>query len=135
MARLIKRYESRKLYDTQDSRYVSLHDLAGMIRAGDEVQVIDNDSSDDVTTQTLTQVILEEGRQGESALSSNFLHELVRKGEEGFKSGVDHLQQGMDRFVHRLGPVREAREEMGRLRERLEQLERSLSDIEQAREA
>ena len=135
MPRLIKRYGSRKLYDTEESRYVSLQEIAVWIREGQEVEVIDNDSSDDVTSQTLTQVILEEGRQGESKLSSNFLHELVRKGESAVSSGVNSLQQGVDRFVHKLGPVREARQEMGRLRARLEQLEESLSELQQARES
>ena len=64
MVRLIKRYESRKLYDTEESRYVSLEEVAEWVRAGQEVRVIDNASSGDVTAQTLTQIILDEGRKG-----------------------------------------------------------------------
>ena len=62
MIRLIKRYESRKLYDTEESRYVSLDEIAEWVRTGQEVKVIDNASADDVTAQTLTQIILEEQR-------------------------------------------------------------------------
>lgn len=64
MVRLIKRYESRKLYDTEESRYVSLDEVADWIRTGQEVRVQDNASGADVTAQTLTQIILDEGRRG-----------------------------------------------------------------------
>ncbi len=134
MVRLIKRYESRKLYDTEESRYVSLEEIATWVRDDQEVRVIDNATSDDVTTQTLTQVILEEGRNGSSALPSELLHELVRSGARAFSSGVEHVQQGVDRFVQgsmdKLTPVREAREEMASLRDRLEDLESSLQRLE-----
>lgn len=131
MVRLIKRYESRKLYDTEESRYVSLEEIAEWVRSGQEVRVIDNASSDDVTAQTLTQVILEEGRNGSAPLPSELLHDLVRFGARALSSGVEQVQQGVDSFVRssidRLAPVREAREEMTSLRDRLEDLEQSLS--------
>lgn len=134
MIRLIKRYESRKLYDTEESRYVSLEEIAAWIREGQEVRVVDNASSADVTSQTLTQIILEEGRRGTSFLPSELMHELVRFGERAVSTGVEHVQQGVDRFVQasmdRLAPVRRAREEMLRLRSQLERLEASLTDIE-----
>lgn len=134
MIRLIKRYESRKLYDTEESRYVSLEELAEWIRVGQEVKVVDNASGSDVTGQTLTQIILDEGRRGTTALPAELLHELVRFGREAVSTGVEQVQSGVDRLVQssldRLGPVRRAREEMDRLRARLEQLESSLSELE-----
>lgn len=134
MIRLIKRYESRKLYDTEESRYVSLDEIAGWVRQGQEVKVLDNATSADVTVQTLTQVILEEGRRGTTCLSSDMLHELVRAGEKAVVSGMEHVQHGVDRLVQkgidRLGPVRRAREEMSRLRARLEELESTLAGLE-----
>jgi polyhydroxyalkanoate synthesis repressor PhaR len=134
MIRLIKRYGSRKLYDTEESRYVSLDELAGWIRSGQQIRVIDNKTSDDVTSQTLTQIISEEGRKGTALLPNELLHELIRIGEEAVSSGVEHLQVRMDKLVQasidRIGPVRRAREEMGRLRERLEELESSLAAID-----
>ena len=137
MVRLIKRYESRKLYDTEESRYVSLDQIADWVRRGQEVRVVDNASSEDVTAQTLTQVILEEGRNGRSKISSELMHELVRFGEKAWSSGVEHVQQGVDRVVQagidRLAPVRQARAEMSRLRNRLEELEESLTDLESGR--
>jgi polyhydroxyalkanoate synthesis repressor PhaR len=133
MIRLIKRYESRKLYDTEESRYVSLEEIAGWVRGGQEIQVIDNATAGDVTSQTLTQIILDEGRRGTSFLPSDLLHELVRVGERAVSSGVEHVQHGVDRLVQasmdRLGPLRRAREEMARLKTQLEQLETSLSEL------
>jgi len=134
MIRLIKRYESRKLYDTEESRYVSLDEIATWVRAGQEVKIVDNASSDDVTAQTLTQIILDEGRNGSSKIPTDVLRDLVRFGERALTSGVEHVQDSMDKVVRasidRLGPVRQAREEMTRLRTRLEELEESLADLE-----
>ena len=134
MIRLIKRYGSRKLYDTEESRYVSLDELAGWIRHDQQIRVIDNKTSEDVTAQTLTQIISEEGRKGKALLPKEVLHELIRAGEEAVSSGVEQLQTQMDRIVQasidRIGPVRRAREEMTRLRERLDALETSLAEID-----
>lgn len=133
MIRLIKRYESRKLYDTEESRYVSLEEISKWIREGQEVKVVDNATSTDVTAQTLTQIILEEGRKGTAMLPSDLLHELVRMGERAVTSGVEQVQSGVDRLmqasIDRLGPVRRAREEMANLRSRLEELEASLDRL------
>ncbi|MFY9823198.1 MAG: polyhydroxyalkanoate synthesis regulator DNA-binding domain-containing protein [Thermoanaerobaculia bacterium] len=130
MIRLIKRYESRKLYDTEESRYVSLDEISAWIRHGQEVRVMDNATNSDVTSQTLTQIILEEGRKGTSFLPSELLHDLVRIGERAVSNGMEQVQHGVDRLIDRLGPVRKAREEMSSLRARLEQLETSLSELE-----
>jgi polyhydroxyalkanoate synthesis repressor PhaR len=137
MIRRIKRYESRKLYDTEESRYVSLDELAGWIRNGQQVEVVDNATGADVTAQTLTQIILDEGRRGTGLLPSELLHELVRAGQRAVETGVEQVHHQVDRFVQasidRLGPVRRAREEMDRLRSRLEELESSLSRLEEER--
>jgi len=136
MIRLIKRYESRKLYDTEESRYVGLEEIAAWVRQGQEVKVLDNATGADVTSQTLTQIILDEGKRGTSFLPSELLHDLVRIGERAVATGREQIQQGVDRLVQvsidRLGPVRRAREEMSSLRSRLEQLEVSLAELETA---
>ena len=139
MIRLIKRYESRKLYDTEESKYVSLDEIASWVRSGQEIKVVDNASSDDVTAQTLAQIILDEGRNGRSMVPTEALRDLIRFGEKTISNSVEHVQEGMDRMVRasidRLAPVREAREEMNRLRTRLEELEESLADLETAGDA
>jgi polyhydroxyalkanoate synthesis repressor PhaR len=62
--RTIKRYSNRKLYDTQDSHYVTLQQIAGLIRNGDEIKVIDKNSQQDLTAATMAQIIFEEEKRG-----------------------------------------------------------------------
>jgi polyhydroxyalkanoate synthesis repressor PhaR len=81
MPRVIKRYANRKLYDQQASRYVSLDDLLALIRAGEDVQVLDAGTGDDLTSVTLAQVILERERARRGGLPATFLHQIIRHGE------------------------------------------------------
>jgi len=75
---LIKRYASRRLYNTETSDYVTLEDIAGFIREGREVQIVDLKSGDDLTRQYLLQIIAEHESRGENALPVNVLNDLVR---------------------------------------------------------
>jgi polyhydroxyalkanoate synthesis repressor PhaR len=75
---LIKRYASRRLYNTETSDYVTLEDIAKVIRAGREVQIVDLKSGDDLTRQYLLQIIAEHESKGESVLPINVLTDLVR---------------------------------------------------------
>ena len=75
---LIKRYASRRLYNTETSDYVTLEDIAGFIRDGREVQIVDLKSGDDLTRQYLLQIIAEHESRGESVLPTNVLNDLVR---------------------------------------------------------
>ncbi|MBN2559498.1 MAG: polyhydroxyalkanoate synthesis regulator DNA-binding domain-containing protein [Phycisphaerae bacterium] len=62
--RTIKRYSNRKLYDTAESHYVTLAQLAVIIRTGDDIQVLDHDTGRDLTAATMAQIVLEEERGG-----------------------------------------------------------------------
>ncbi|WP_164659963.1 polyhydroxyalkanoate synthesis repressor PhaR [Tropicibacter sp. Alg240-R139] len=75
---LIKRYASRRLYNTETSDYVTLEDIAGFIRDGREVQIVDLKSGDDLTRQYLLQIIAEHESRGENVLPVNVLNDLVR---------------------------------------------------------
>jgi len=75
---LIKRYASRRLYNTETSDYVTLEDIAGFIRAGREVQIVDLKSGDDLTRQYLLQIIAEHESRGENILPVDVLNDLVR---------------------------------------------------------
>ncbi|NIZ11414.1 polyhydroxyalkanoate synthesis repressor PhaR [Pseudooceanicola sp. HF7] len=75
---LIKRYASRRLYNTETSDYVTLEDIAGFIREGREVQIVDLKSGDDLTRQYLLQIIAEHESRGENVLPLNVLTDLVR---------------------------------------------------------
>lgn len=75
---LIKRYASRRLYNTETSDYVTLEDIAGFIRDGRDVQIVDLKSGDDLTRQYLLQIVAEHESRGENVLPINVLTDLVR---------------------------------------------------------
>jgi polyhydroxyalkanoate synthesis repressor PhaR len=136
MIRLIKRYGggSRKLYDTEESRYVSLDEIAVWIRDGQELQVVDSSTGEDVTGQTLAQIIYEDHRRGHSFLPSEFLHDVIRRGSRVLAGGVEQIQTGVDRIVkasvEKITPVGGMQEELDLLRDRLAELEQSLVELE-----
>ncbi len=80
--RVIKRYSNRKLYDTQDSRYVTLLQIAEMVRSGEEVQIIDNNSKEDLTEVTLAQIIYEEQKAHSRSVPLQTLKELIHQRTE-----------------------------------------------------
>ena len=75
---LIKRYASRRLYNTETSDYVTLEDIAGFIREGRDVQIVDLKSGDDVTRQYLLQIVADHESRGENVLPLDVLTDLVR---------------------------------------------------------
>ncbi|WP_395944194.1 polyhydroxyalkanoate synthesis repressor PhaR [Brevundimonas sp.] len=74
---VIKKYANRRLYNTRTSAYVTLEDLAAMVREGVEFVVYDAKSNDDLTRQILTQIIFEEESRGEALLPVQFLRQLI----------------------------------------------------------
>ena len=64
--RTIRRYANRKLYDTQESHYVTLAQIATIIRAGDDIQVLHKSTGKDLTAATMAQIIFEETKQGQT---------------------------------------------------------------------
>ena len=78
---LVKKYGNRRLYDTEESRYVRLDEIAERIRAGADVQVVDASSGADLTAPTLAQIIFED-RNAARLLPVPLLLQLIRMGEE-----------------------------------------------------
>ena len=116
--RVIKRYTNRKLYDTDQSRYVTLDDIARLIRENEEVRVIDNETQDDLTAVTFAQIILEEEKRKTNLVSVPFLRKLIHSGEADVQDLSDQARRAFDQigdFTGRAGGrVREAVEEGGR---------------------
>jgi polyhydroxyalkanoate synthesis repressor PhaR len=81
MAYVIKRYSNRKLYDTHESRYVTLDELEEMIRAGKEIRVVDAATGEDLTSVTLAQILLESERAHRQSLPTALLRQLIEHGE------------------------------------------------------
>lgn len=79
---LIKKYGNRRLYDTAGSRYVNLDDLAGMVRAGKEVRVVDAKTGRDLTRVTLTQIITEDAKGKPTGLPLELLRQLIVASDE-----------------------------------------------------
>ncbi|MFC1654215.1 polyhydroxyalkanoate synthesis regulator DNA-binding domain-containing protein [Myxococcota bacterium] len=77
-ARIIKRYTNRKLYDTEESRYVTLEEIAGLVKAGEEVQIVDNRTGKDLTEVTLAQILYEEQKKQTTRMPLNLLKEIIR---------------------------------------------------------
>jgi polyhydroxyalkanoate synthesis repressor PhaR len=110
---LIKRYASRRLYNTETSDYVTLEDISGFIRKGREVQIIDLKSGDDLTRQYLLQIVAEHESKGESVLPTNVLNDLVRSYTSGVNSVVpqflaasfDMLRDSQSKMVENLTKV------------------------------
>lgn len=84
----IRRYQNRKLYDTRNSSYVTLPDIAALIKAGEDVVVIDNRTKDDITALTLTQIILEEEKKKKSLLPLGTLKKIIQDGGDTIKGFV-----------------------------------------------
>jgi len=104
---LIKRYASRRLYNTETSDYVTLDDIAGFIRGGREVQIVDLKSGDDLTRQYLLQIIAEHESRGENVLPLDVLTDLVRSYTSQAQSVVpqflamsfDMLRDGQSKMI------------------------------------
>lgn len=108
---LIKRYASRRLYNTETSDYVTLEDIAGFIRAGREVQIVDLKSGDDLTRQYLLQIVAEHESKGENVLPIAVLTDLVRSYTTNVHSVVpqflaasfEMLREGQSKMMGNLG--------------------------------
>lgn len=107
---LIKRYASRRLYNTETSDYVTLEDIAGFIRDGREVQIVDLKSGDDLTRQYLLQIIAEHESRGESVLPVDVLNDLVRSYMSGnvsvvpqfLRASFDMLRDGQAKMMENM---------------------------------
>lgn len=137
MVRLIKRYGggSRKLYDTEESRYVSLDEIEGWVSRGQHLKVVDSATQEDVTAQTLAQVIFEAHKSGTAKLSTDFLHDAIRRGGEAFSQRVEALQSGVDRLARKAVqklPRAGVKDELETLRHSLKSLELSIAGMEGA---
>ncbi len=79
---IIKKYSNRRLYDSTNKRYVTLDDIAALIREGNEVKVIDSQSGADISKVILIQVVLESEKNKEDILPVSFLHMLIKYGNK-----------------------------------------------------
>ena len=106
--RIIKRYSNRKLYDTRESRYVTLLQIAEMVRAGEDVQIIDNASKEDKTEVTLALIISEELKSQPRSVPLGTLRDLIHQRGEKL---LTQLREGPIARLIPGGPLDEKKEE------------------------
>ena len=114
--RTIKRYSNRKLYDTEDKRYITLEQIAQLVRDGLDIRVIENQTGEDLTTVTLSQILLEQEKRKEGRLPKSFFMNLIQRSsttvvdfmrknvlnyfDHGFLSGdEDAIDKSVDKLV------------------------------------
>ncbi|HRQ37103.1 MAG TPA: polyhydroxyalkanoate synthesis regulator DNA-binding domain-containing protein [Chloroflexota bacterium] len=128
--RVIKRYPNRKLYDTEEKKYITLDGIADLIRQGEEVQVVDHTTDEDLTAVTLSQIIFEQEKRSSGFLPQSVLAGLVQSGGDtvnalrrtltaplGMLHHVDEeIEKRLQTLVNR-GEL--AREDAARLRDKL----------------
>jgi polyhydroxyalkanoate synthesis repressor PhaR len=90
--RIIKRYSNRKLYDTETKQYITLEQIADLVREGIELQVVDNTAGEDLTALTLSQIILEQEKKQKGFLPRSVLNALVEAGGKPISSLRQHLE-------------------------------------------
>ena len=91
-ARIIKRYQNRKLYDTHQSCYVTLEEIAQIIREGHEIQVIDNKTKNDITYITQIQLLFDQEKKSTRAGDVELLKRVIRGNEGTFTGYIRHLE-------------------------------------------
>ena len=124
--KVIKRYTNRKLYDTVESRYVTLDEIAQMIKGGAEVKIIDNRTKEDLTSVTLAQIIFEEEKK-RSQMPLGVLREIIRHGGEAV---AGFYQEKAGTIAGKLGELKSKTES---IREGLEEKVRGVTGMFRAR--
>ena len=96
----LKKYPNRRLYDTENSTYVTLMDVSRLIKEGRQVQVIDLKTDQDVTAFILSQIIMEQAKKNNSLLPVSLLHLIIRFGETVLGEFFDkYLEQSIQSYL------------------------------------
>ena len=139
--KIIKRYHNRKLYDTSDSCYVTLEEISDMIKQGEEVEVIDNTTKEDLTAQTLAQIIFEEQKKKTHVLplgtfrhiiqgGSEALRDLVTKGASEFSHVREFVDNKVKPAVENIQSIPAIADELNVLKKKMNLLEQKISKLE-----
>jgi polyhydroxyalkanoate synthesis repressor PhaR len=106
---IVKKYANRRLYNTESSSYITLENLAEMIRKDRDFVVYDAKSGEDITRSVLTQIIVEEEGKGNAMLPTNFLRQLIGFYGENVPGVVPrYIEQAMSSFARQQETMRAA---------------------------
>ena len=112
--RVIKRYSNRKLYDTDKSSYVTLDEIAEMVRAGDDISIIDNKTGEDLTRVTLAQILFEEEKRDRRGLPLTTLRMIIQSPQElltRLRVPVQEIREETQKQVERIRERAHAQQE------------------------
>jgi polyhydroxyalkanoate synthesis repressor PhaR len=114
---VVKKYANRRLYNTESSSYITLENVAAMVREGRDFAVYDAKSGEDITRGVLTQIIVEEEAKGHNLLATGFLRQLIGFYGDSLQSVVPrYLEQALTAFARQQEQVRDAmKQTMGSL--------------------
>lgn len=105
--RIIKKYPNRRLYDTEESRYITLADVKELVVNKIDFTVIDKKSGDDITRSILLQVIAEQEQRGEPVMSEGFLSQIIRSyGDTMPHFMANYLEQSLQLFMKQQKTIR-----------------------------
>lgn len=111
VVRTIKRYANRKLYDTLQSCYVTLDEVAELVRQGEEVRIVDNTTREDLTAMTLAQILFEAEKRKKKSLPLSTLRHLIQSGgeliEKTIRQPVENIRTGTEKRVNAAIAVKE----------------------------
>lgn len=97
---MLKKYSNRRLYDTRNSRYVTLEDVSTMIRSGEQVRIQDATTGEDVTAFILTQIVLEAAKRRNSLLPESVLHLIIRYGDNALSDFFEkYFQKTLQNYL------------------------------------
>jgi polyhydroxyalkanoate synthesis repressor PhaR len=106
---VVKKYANRRLYNTESSSYITLDNLAGMVRDGRDFVVYDARTGEDITRSVLTQIIVEEESKGRAMLPTNFLRQIIGFYGDSLQQFVpSYLEQAMSSFALQQEQMRNA---------------------------
>ena len=111
--RVIKKYANRRLYDTVDSKHVTLNDIKNLIVEGNDVQIIDDTDGSDLTRSLLLQIITDQEQAGQPLLNEALLAQLIRFYGNPMQHVMgDYLQQSVDTFVGQQRTIQDQMQEL-----------------------
>jgi polyhydroxyalkanoate synthesis repressor PhaR len=132
--RTIKRYANRKLYDTSKSCYITLDDIAKIIKEGEEVRIIDNRTKEDLTSITLTQILFEEEKKQKSILPLATLKSIIQSGGEFIQKKITEpvvsLREEAEKTVSKLIKIDGFEETKSMIRDFIDHSQHAIDDLQ-----
>jgi len=126
--RLVKRYGNRKLYDTSESRYVTLDEIGRWVKSGEDVKILENDTGEDLTAVTFAQIILEEERRKSGLLSLPVLRDIIQRGEAALQGIAATVDRSLDAIRTAPERAKSRVQELVQVADRLGELQKSVDE-------